>query len=248
MSKDFKRRLIAEAAAPYRRAGRYAYHFARGKLGGDPVFVAMLRDGLLPASVSILDLGCGEALLASWLRAASLLHADGDWPVDWPAPPHLEGYRGIELHARDVTRARRALPSALQIEHGDIRAVAFGRASLVVILDVLHYIHYQHQRKVLERVRACLEPEGRLLLRVGDASGGLPFRVSLAVDALVTRLRGQSLGPLHCRSLADWQAELTALGFAARTLPMSAGTPFANHLLVAHPIGGARGLAFAAES
>ncbi|NEV62075.1 class I SAM-dependent methyltransferase [Thiorhodococcus minor] len=237
MSSDFTRRLIAEAAAPYQRAGRYAYHFARGKLDGDPVFIAMLRDGLLPASASILDLGCGEALLASWLRAASLLHADGDWPADWPAPPHLEGYRGIERQQRDVTRARQALPTALQIEHGDIREVSFGRASLVVILDVLHYISVQDQRRVLERVHACLEPEGSLLLRVGDAGGGLPFRISLAVDALVTRLRGQSLGPLHCRSLADWQAELEALGFAARSLPMSAGTPFANHLLVAHPIG-----------
>ncbi|NEX20396.1 class I SAM-dependent methyltransferase [Thiorhodococcus mannitoliphagus] len=235
MSEEFKRRLIAEAAAPFKRAGRYAYHFARGKLGGDPVFAAMLRDGLLPPSVTVLDLGCGEALLASWLRAASLLHADGDWPSDWPAPPHLEDYRGIELQPRDVARARRALPTALHIEHRDIREASFGRASLVVILDVLHYIGYQDQRRVLERIRTCLEPDGVLLLRVGDAAGGVPFRISLAVDALVTRLRGQSLGRLHCRTLADWRAELSVIGFAAKPMPMSAGTPFANHLLVAHP-------------
>lgn len=236
MSVDFKRRLIAEAAAPYKCAGRYAYHFARGKLGGDPVFGAMLRDGLLPSPASVLDLGCGEALLASWLRAASRLHARGDWPAEWSAPPHVEGYRGIELQPRDVERARLAVPAGTLIEHGDIRNRTFGRASLVVILDVLHYIGYQDQRRVLERVRDCLEPGGTLLLRVGDAAGGLPFRVSLAVDALVTRLRGQSLGRLHCRSLAGWREELGSLGFAAQPMPMSAGTPFANHLLVARLI------------
>nr|WP_207168548.1 class I SAM-dependent methyltransferase [Thiocystis violacea] len=227
--------MIAHAAARYKVAGPYAWHFARGKLGGDPVFVAMLRDGLLPSPTTILDLGCGEALLASWLLAAAELHARGDWPADWPAPPRIEAYRGIELQPRDVARARCALPAVFRVERGDIRDAALGKAGLVVILDVLHYIALADQRRVLERVRACLQPGGTLLLRVGDAAGGLPFRISLAVDALVTRLRGQSLGRLQCRPLSAWLAELSALGFAVRAVPMSAGTPFANHLLIAHP-------------
>ncbi len=233
MIADLKRRLVNAAAVPYRSAGRYAWHFARGKLGGDPIFMAMLGERLLPASASILDLGCGEGLLANWLHTAGCFHARGDWPPDWPAPPRLVGYRGIELQGRDVARAQRALPADIRVEQGDIRAVAFGRANAVVILDVLHYITPRDQGAVLERVRACLEPGGRLLLRVGDADAGWRFRTSLAVDSLVIRLRGQRLGRLHCRSLSAWEAELADRGFQAHARPMSAGTPFANHLLIA---------------
>ena len=35
------------ASAPYRSAGRFAWHFARGKLGMDPVFRHLLSRGLI---------------------------------------------------------------------------------------------------------------------------------------------------------------------------------------------------------
>jgi SAM-dependent methyltransferase len=233
MTADPRRRLVEATAAPYRAAGLYAWHFARGKLGGDPVFCAILRDGLIPASADVLDLGCGQGLLAGWLSAASRAYADGEWPAGWAAPPRLVGYRGIELTAKDVARARTGLPAQARAEQGDIRQVAFGRVNTVVILDVLHYVEPVAQRAVLARVRACLEPGGVLLLRVGDAAAGLRFRASQGVDWLVTRLRGQASGRLHCRALADWHADLEALDFTVRMLPMSTGTPFANHLLIA---------------
>jgi hypothetical protein len=48
-------------------------------------------------------------------------------------------------------------------------------------------------------------------------------------------LRGHSSSRLYCRPLADWLALLQKLGFAVEALPMHAGTPFANILLVARP-------------
>ena len=35
---NLRQRLIDRASQPFRSAGRFAYHFARGKLGGDPVY------------------------------------------------------------------------------------------------------------------------------------------------------------------------------------------------------------------
>ena len=40
-----KANLVATAAARYRAVGRFAYHFARGKLHRDPVFAALLAYG-----------------------------------------------------------------------------------------------------------------------------------------------------------------------------------------------------------
>ena len=226
-------RLIAAAAAPYRAAGRFAWHFARGKLGGDPAFAGLLERGLIPDGERLLDLGCGQGLLASWLLAARTQHVAGNWPPAWPAPPRLAAITGIELMPRDVARARAALGEAATFFTGDIRSAEFGRAHAIVILDVLHYIGVEDQDAVLRQSRDALLPSGTLLLRVGDAGGGWGFRWSNWVDHTVMFARGHGYVRLYCRRLADWIEALEALGFRVETIPMSTGTPFANVLLVA---------------
>ncbi|RYF39735.1 MAG: class I SAM-dependent methyltransferase [Comamonadaceae bacterium] len=233
------RALIDRAAAPYRAAGRYAWHFARGKLGGDPAFAALLARGLLSGRGRVLDIGCGQGLLTAWLLAASEEAGQGRWPSGWPAAPQPAHVHGIELMQHDVDRAEQALRPAVQagrasFEAADMCAASFGQVDAVVILDVLHYVPVAAQDEVLRRVRDALAPGGVLLLRVGDASAGLPFRISNWVDFLVTTLRGHRLTRLHCRPLEEWRRVLASLGFTVQAQPMSEGTPFANVLLVAH--------------
>lgn len=228
--------LLETASKPYRSAGRFAFHFARGKLRADPVFYGILQRGLLQARNRILDLGCGQGLLTAWLRAARLHHEAGLWPQEWPAPPSPEYIAGIELKGADVLRARRALGADCGVIQGDIRRHSFGDADAVVILDVLHYMNDAAQRDVLRRVRATLPLGGLLLLRIGDAAGGLRFRVGQWVDQTVMLLRGHAWVRTYCRSLAEWQSLLADCGFESCTIPMSSGTPFANVLLVATAI------------
>jgi len=227
--------LVELASLPYRRAGRFAYHFARGKLRGDPVFRALLERGLLHGRAHILDLGCGQGLLTAWLRAAAHCHERGIWPRGWPAPPRARTIRGMELSAREVARARCALGAECEVERADIRGTAFGRADAVVLLDVLHYMSPESQRDVLERVRAALPQHGLLLLRVGDAEGGVRFRLSRWGDQLVALLRGRGLLRLHCRSIGEWRELLRECHFDCTAQPMSGGT-FTNVLLIAHAV------------
>jgi cyclopropane fatty-acyl-phospholipid synthase-like methyltransferase len=226
--------LIDLASKPYRNAGLFAYGFARGKLGGDPVFRAMLERGWLLGRGHILDLGCGQGLLASWLRAAQFCYKSGAWPQHWPPAPSPHSTRGIELMVRDVERAQAALGPTCDISQGDIRSAEFGTTDAVVILDVLHYMRKEEQREVLKRVRAALPARGLLLLRVGDADGGLRFRYSQWIDKLVMLLRGHFLVATHCRSLAQWRELLIECGFEVQATPMSEGTRFANVLLIGH--------------
>lgn len=226
--------LLDAASKPYRLAGRFAYHFARGKLRTDPVYRAILEFGLLLGRARVLDLGCGQGLLAAWLQAAESCYARGSWPWGWPPAPLALSTRGIELKARDVRRARRALGSASEISQADIRCAAFGTADAVVILDVLHYMAPPAQLEVLHRVRAALPPHGLLLLRVGDAGAGLRFRLGFWTDTLMLLLRGQARVTQHCRSVAQWRLVLQECGFDSVARPMSQGTLFANVLLIAH--------------
>lgn len=241
MSETFFRALAKDAAALYPARDRFARHFAAGKLRGDPAFAHLLRAQLIRPGARVLDLGCGQGVLAALLRAARERHARGQWDREWPEPPAISRYLGIELMAGDVERARHAAGGGGQVAfvQGDIRTIEFGHMDTVVILDVLHYVGYEEQQEVLERVRAALSGGGVLLMRVGDESSSLRFRYTVLVDRLAMALRGHRLARLYCRPLVRWINSLEALGFEVASTPMSTGTPFANVLLVAryHPNG-----------
>jgi SAM-dependent methyltransferase len=234
------RTLARDAAAAYPRRERFARHFAYGKLSGDPAFAHLLRAGRIPAQARLLDIGCGQGLLCALLAAAHARHARGEWDAAWPAPPALARYTGIDLMARNVERARAMAghwtsgpQPARNFVVGDMRDTEFPHSDVVVILDVLHYIGYEAQEAVLERARAALLPRGTLLLRVGDESPSMSFRYTLLIDRLFMAARGHRLPRLWCRPVAAWREQLQRMGFEVETVPMSAGTLFANVLLVA---------------
>lgn len=228
--------LHGAASHPYRATSRWAYHWARGKLGHDPVFRGMLTRGDLPARARVVDIGCGQGLVASLLQASSELQAAGGWPAAWPVPASATAYTGIELMAKDVARADEALRGLAlkpQFVCADMCRAEFPACDVVVILDVLHYVDHAAQDGVLRRVRDALLPAGRLLLRVGDADNTSGFAWSQWVDRIVTWARGHRVPPTFGRPLKAWVQQLESLGFQVRAVPQSQGTPFANVLLVA---------------
>jgi SAM-dependent methyltransferase len=229
--------LVNEASEPYLSASRYAYYRAWGKLRGDPAFAGILAQGLLLGSERILDLGCGEGLLAAWLLAAQTRHAGRDerpdsWPRAWPAAPQPTSIRGIELNESAVWRARNALGERADFVVGDITEADFGFADAIVILDVLHYIDYRSQLRVLERVHASLAAGGVLLLRVGDAEAGIRFSIGKYMDQTLLLMSQRKSPRLYCRSVREWRHVLATNGFETQLLPMSNGTPFANFMLI----------------
>jgi len=213
------RALARRAAARYPPRDRYARHFAYGKLTRDPVFEHLLECGWIPPDSRILDVGCGQGLVAALLAAEG---RHGRWR-----------YRGIDASARDIERARYAAGPAGELVMGDLRSTAFGEADVVVMLDVLHYIEPDAQSEALRRAREALAGGGTLLIRMADAARGLRFRITTALDLAATRMRGHRVKRLHHVPLDERRRELESHGFRVEVAPMSEGTPFANVLLVA---------------
>lgn len=230
------RELHRRATEPYRAAGKFAWHFARGKLGRDPIFRSLLERGDVRGA-RVVDIGCGQGLFSSLLQSCADMAHDGRWPAAWPAAPQTTAYTGIELMPKDVRRAQASvgtLALAPRFVCGDMCTTPLPDCDLVVILDVLHYVDHAAQDGVLQRVQAALAAtRGRLLLRVGDMDDSGGFRASQWVDKVVTLVRGHRVPPTWGRSVAQWTAALQRLGFTVRSLPMSQGTPFANVLLIA---------------
>ena len=234
---DARFRPVFEAATrPYRAAGRYAWFAAKGKLRHDPVFHALLRRGLLPDGGSLIDLGCGQGLLLSLLRAARDQFAAGRWPADWPAPPTRLSLRGVDAHAGRVQLARRVLNGGAQFEVRDLREFDFPPCAAIVMLDVLLYLREAQQESVLEKATAALRSGGLLLLREPDADAGVALHLTKLSARFEAALRGKLAQPLHCRSAARWIADLSRRGFAVDATPMSQGTPFCNVLFVARKV------------
>ena len=227
---DF-REVVNRAAERYRAIGRHAYYFCRSKLAHDPVFHALLDGGHIPDGARVVDLGCGQGVLAALLASANGL-AVLDRAND---APHY-ALHGIDLRSGAIAEAKRALADLgdrVRFEVGDLRTVEVPPADVIIILDVLHYLDDDAQRRLLQRSYRALTSGGTLLLRVGDAEGGWRFRLTLAIDKLVGFVRHRGSHRLTCRSLAQWMALVQASGFDVEAHPMSRGTPFCNALLVA---------------
>lgn len=237
MKPDFRRQLRDLATQAYRFSGHFNYHWARGKLGGDSIFPALIEHRVFRDDAAILDLGCGRGLLPAWLLAAERLAASGHWPEGLARPPRNLRFRGFELMAREAEVGNRALqthfPGRVELAGGDMRAVEMHGADAIAILDALHYVDFNAQERLLDTIRAALPPGGVFITRIGNAAGGWRFRFSQGVDRCMARAQGHRAPPTWCRSAEAWVAALERRDFRVSAAPMSQGTLFANVMLVA---------------
>lgn len=227
--------IVGAAADRFLLASMTAWEFAHGKLRGDPIYRAAVCDGLLRDGTVLIDVGCGTGLMLALLDEAARAARDGRWPATRRPPPRFEQLVGIELRPRVAATARRILDDAATIVAEDVRQATLPRASAILVFDVLHMLPAADQEAIVARLAATLEPDGVLLLREADASGGWRFRfvrLGNTLKALVTFNWGQRF---HFRSAGEWQQLLEAHGLHAQVQPMGEGTPFANVLLSAVP-------------
>ena len=227
------RSLVDDAAAAYRGSDGHARRFARAKLGGDRVFRHLLERGLIAPGARVVDMGCGQGLLASLLHAAGAAAGAGRWPAGWGEAPRRARVTGVDLLPLDLQRARAALGDAATFLHGDMRHVDLPPCDAVAFLDTLHYVAPAEQDAVLARARAALRPGGVLLLRVADASSPARYALGQWIDRCTMLLHGGGFGRLAGRPLAAWRATLEGLGLRVEAVPMNGRPPFANLLIVA---------------
>ena len=222
--------LIEAAATPYLAAGRTAYHFVRGKLRHDPIFIALLRSGRIPDRARVLDLGCGHAAMASLMLAVQARFESGLWPSAWATPPSQLRLHGIDSERRATRWARIALGHRATIDTADLRNAPLPEADVVVLIDVLHYLETRAQVALLERVAQSLRGGGLLILRVADSSAGWRFHLGKAGDRLGSLLTGRGLPRHYHRRLDEWLRLLDSLGFEPSVEPAT-GESFANTLV-----------------
>jgi len=210
-----------------------AWQFARAKLRHDPVYRAVVASGLLPQQGHLVDVGCGQGLLLALVAQAREAVLAGDWPAGWPPAPAGLTLTGIELRPRVAAFARDALGEAATIETGDVCQLPIGPADVITVFDVLHLIDDERQESLVRRLAGALRSGGAILVREADAAGGWRFQVVRLGNRLTALAQRRPRARLAFRTTAEWSALLAANGLDVQVAQMSAGTPFANVLLVA---------------
>ena len=228
--------LLDAAAEPYKKSGKFAFHFARNKLRYDPVFLAVLKSGLIQSNMRVLDLGCGQGLLLALLRVAKSQYQRGSWPNNCPEPASCLDLRGVELRDSEAAIARMALGSAAKIESLDLSVCDIPAADVVVLFDVLHYLDADAQVSLISRIARAMESGGLLLVRDADATAGFSFYLTCFAERIAAISRGHWRQRFHFRSREQWNVLLTQQGFQVETMNMSNDTPFANLLWVARRV------------
>ena len=237
------RTLARDTAAVYYgpRFSLRSHHysmFARGKVGHDPIYIAILERGLIHDHARVLDLGCGQLLIAALLQSASARFTHGEWPATWPAPPRHVTCHGIELRADVVRFSKHALTGMGTVEWGDLNTATLHVNDVTIMLDVIHYLDPAAQERLLQRIADALVPGGILITRVADTLAGFSYLVTRVGDQMITLVRGLLGGSptwpkFHTRPLVQWRALIERFGFELETVPMSQGTPFANVMIIA---------------
>ncbi len=231
MSLAAENRLFASAARPFSRVGIGPWVFARLKFRIDPVYREILKQGILPSSGRIIDLGCGQALTLSAIRSAQRLYQKRDFPQGWQPPPSDVELCGFDINAKQVSIAQKALSDEAQIHTADLRNLELPPCRAVVILDTLHYLEPHEQESLLEKMGQAIENGGTIVVREADANGGRGFAAVRHSETLRARLRGQWRQRFHYRSAEDWARRIAKLGFETRIQDMGARTPFRNVLV-----------------
>lgn len=162
---------------------------------------------LMPASGSILDVGCGHGLLAASLALSK------------PG-------RHVRAFDHDPARVQLAADtfrdiSNLEFETGRIEDLAEGSLDGVCAIDVLHYLTPVEQEDFIAKTARSLSRDGVLLVRDVDPTLGLASQWNrlyefTAIKAGMTKTRS---GRTHYRSTYAWVELLRKHGFDVDVVP-----------------------------
>lgn len=115
-------------------------------------------DSSLPKEGTIIDLGCGEGVVASYL-----------------AQNPKRTVIGVDL---DKSRIQKSKLANLKFESGDIRKYNLKNAAGIVLSDVLHHVDFESQNRVLENISKSLKIGGVLVIKEIDTEDFIRGKLS----------------------------------------------------------------------
>jgi 2-polyprenyl-3-methyl-5-hydroxy-6-metoxy-1,4-benzoquinol methylase len=179
--------------------------------------ILSVMDLLLTDRGRILDVGCGFGLFAAYFGQTH----------------RRRRIVGVDPDARRIGIARHVTSSLGLHDHafvvGDVRAATLeGPFDAAYVLDVMHHLPRDDQRRVLERLRGLLVSGGMLLVKDITTEP----RLGLLFTEVLDRIMVGWSEPLAYRHHREWGEMLTDLGFSVRMVRVPDVLPY-PHVVIA---------------
>ncbi len=142
----------------------YWRFYARAKFAQDPIYARLAAEDRTWGSV--LDAGCGPGLTA--VVAAGRADTSAYLGIDLDLDKLLVARRALHLSGRPIGCAA----WRLRRDRFPLARPPVDRFDTILVLDVLHYWPDDVQATTLAQLASLLQPDGRLYLREGVATGG----------------------------------------------------------------------------
>jgi 2-polyprenyl-3-methyl-5-hydroxy-6-metoxy-1,4-benzoquinol methylase len=170
------------------------------------------------SSLPILDLGCGIGILPYYLRQRGL--QSRMIGVDWDA--------GRIAVAQQVAQAGF---QNLSFIHQDARTPIQFQGH-VAMLDLLHYINDDDQRRLLDTVAASIAPGGVAVIRQCPRDSSNRLKLTHVTERFARALRWHKGSTVNFPTRETIAQPFRARCFSEEILPMWGWTPFNNYLFV----------------
>lgn len=170
-------------------------------------------DKILPKKGLIIDLGCGNGPLTSYLALSSKNRLVKGWDID-------------EKRMQESVKISKTIKN-LKFEKKNPIANAIPKVDAVLASDFLHHISYSSQEKVLEKIYQVLKPQGVLLIKEVDKEDFPKYFGSFIFDHLF-----YPKDTIYFRSKKDWTTLLEGYGFKVSTKKALFWFPASTNLLI----------------
>lgn len=171
-------------------------------------------DAILPYQGTIIELGCGEGLLANYLAISS------------PKRKII----GYEIVPERLARARKGVKNASYYVT-DIVDRPFPQADAFILFHVLHHLPGKDaQEKVLQKVKKSLRKRGKLIIVEVHVKPTLKYVAAWIADHFLVPwvFEKRFFTRAYFRKEEDWRRVLKKMGFKTIAREETLGRPFPN--------------------
>lgn len=174
----------------------------------------------VPKAGKVLDLGCGDGLLANYLAISS----------------PKRNVVGVEISKSRVMQASHGISNA-HFKQADILKLGSYKANSVVLAHVLHHLPSKKDQEVLiEKLSKQLKKNSKMVILEISRQPYYKYLFSMFTDSVIVPIlfEGKLFSyNFYYRTARDWRKLLTQYGFKVTLKHRNKGMPFSHVVIIA---------------